>query len=302
MLTRTRVLQFATESVKGTPETLNTFILTYDAKLVPSDSFSESKPNAAYSGHTDKSRRDGSNTGKLTFKTPLRGDGAGGWDPAILSLILGCGHSNNAGVLTPVTDPATQKCLTMGLFEGGRKKGLSGGMGKFVLKPGDGLVWVEFEFEGVWASVTTTAMASPTYSTVAPIKWGHASNVLSLNSVTSYPSDFSFESGGEISPVVNCGVTRYMIISDRSPKFETDPAAVTPAVNDLHGKRDDEAPIAASLALTNGTDTITLAGSNWQITDIDDTDQNGTLADKVGGPFVTANSHTGDNEYSLTAA
>ncbi len=302
MLTRRKIIGLAQETVKGTGVAPDTEIIAYDLSGKPSDSLSDRKPSGLYAGHTGVSRRDGTGLGTIGFRTELRGDGANDWDPALLVALQSCGLLLATKTLTPETPVATQETISIACFEDGRKKLLHGAQGNVKISPEDKTVVLDFEFTGIWQTATDVSLPTPGFSAIAPIQWGHSSNALLINAVASLCSEFSFETGNTLEAVVDCGTPKYMICTDRSPKFECDPEAVLVATNDLYGKRDSETPVALSLALTNGTDTVTLAGGNWQITDIDAGDRGGILVDKVAGPFVTANSATGDNEYSLVAS
>jgi hypothetical protein len=91
----------------------------------------------------------------------------------LLSLLAGCGIAITNGTLSPRNEaPGTNvKTLTLGLYENGRRKLMSGAVGNVVFNfvPGEP-VMMNFTFRGVYQGVSDTAILTPTYPTITPIR------------------------------------------------------------------------------------------------------------------------------------
>lgn len=122
----------------------------------------------------------GMQTGELTFKVALKGQGAAGTAPESRDAIMSCGFSEtiSGGVSVTYAPAAPESYYTYGvefpgLGAGGedliyRLTGCQGNM-KLTWKGGE-LMWAEFSVQGVivTAPADGTQLASPTWDTTAP--------------------------------------------------------------------------------------------------------------------------------------
>jgi hypothetical protein len=179
----------------------------------------------------------GMRTATCTFSLELIGDGAGGVPTWATTFLSACGLVNTTGTLTPRNEnPGTNvKTLTIGLYEAGRRKLMRGAVGNVVFEivPGQA-VMMNFTFTGVWAGVSDTAILTPTYPTLAPIR--AASGGATINSVVQTFSSCSFDVGNVVAirpSVANAEGASFGIITDRTPTFTIDPEATVVTSNDI---------------------------------------------------------------------
>jgi hypothetical protein len=179
----------------------------------------------------------GMRTATCTFSLELIGDGAGGVPAWATTFLSACGVVNTTGELTPRNEnPGTNvKTLTIGLYEAGRRKLMRGAVGNVVFEivPGQP-VMMNFTFTGVWAGVSDTAILTPTYPTLAPIR--AASGAATINSVVQTFASCSFDVGNVVAirpSVANAEGASFGIITDRTPTFTIDPEATVATGNDI---------------------------------------------------------------------
>jgi len=313
LLTKNRVLGAKVETTSGTAATpINTdcqlFSMVADPKITP-----DIKPNERQ-GQQYLSKLlqiPGARAGKATFRTEIfSATGSPAWATALLPA---CGLSSALSVWTPFTPTpaAPLNTVSVGLFQAGRLKLLAGCAGNFVIKAQAGQpVYMEWEFDGVWQSPSTTAIPS---SIVAPttIPPRFAGVTVTLGGQSMRFPNFEFHSGSKIyirqdqSAVDNAGVPvgtglRAGAITDRQPIIKISPESYLLSTLDF---------FAAHTALTtyNFTWTVGTTGNQFTFTapkaqlnnPPQDEDREGVMADAL--EFLCART-TGDDDYSLTFA
>jgi len=300
LLKRKRVLQVKIETTKGTLVAADTDALVYDLTMDPEDPFVERKLSGKVLGHTSPGVLEGTAAGSCKFKMELRGDGSQGMDPALAIMLQACGQEKTLEVYTPTSVHATQKTISLASYEDGVKKQLAGAMGTFKLAPDGGRLVFDFEFSGVWQAPIDAALPTVAYSVLKPLPWGAASNAFSLDSESIKISTFEFDVGNEVVPRMDNGRISYYAITDRDPTMTLDPETDKIAGYDLYGKWLAGTEVAISLAVTDGTDTMTLAGSKFQYREAKEGDREKFAIDDVTGQFNIVTINTGDDEYSMT--
>ena len=253
-------------------------------------------------GHTSPGINEGTAAGSLKFKTELRGSGATDIDAALAIILQGCGLLKTVKVYTPTSVHASQKTLAFAVYGDGKKKQLYGAMGTFSAAPDGGRIVLDCEFSGVWQAPTDVALPTVAYSTRAPISWGYSSNAFSLAGQSIKISTFTFDLGNQVVTRWDNGRVSYSMITDRDPTMQIDPESDLVAGYDLYGAWLAGTEVAISLALTDGTDTVTLAATKFQYRPPTEGDRDGIMIDDVTGQFNITAINVGDDEFTLTAS
>ena len=300
LLSRLRLMQVKVEAEKGTLIAVDTDVLVYDVACNPEEGFNPRKGSAKGMGHTSPGILDGSRAAKCTFKTELRGTGGQALDAGLAILLQACGQLKTTEVYTFTSTHASQNTISIAWFENGRRKQLAGCMGTYSITPENGVLFLSFEFSGVWQAPTDTAMPTCAYSVRAPIPWGHSSYAFTLAAQAFKMTTFTFACGNEVVPRFDGGRIAYYMITDRDPKWTLDPEADLIAGYDTYGSWLAGTELALSLAVTDGTDTVTLASPKTQISEPPATeDSEGILRDVLTLQCNISVIDTGDDEFSL---
>ena len=299
-LTRKRVLQVKIETNKGELLGPDTDVLVFDLKMDPASEFIARRGSGKVLGNTSPGVLDGTGAGVCSFKVELRGTGSSGLDAGLAILLQACGIEKTLEVYTPTSVHATQKTISMACYEDGRRKRLIGAMGNFTMSSEEGRILLDCEFKGVWQAPDDTALPTVAYSTRAPLNWGTLANTFTLATESIKISTFSFSPGNEVVPRMDQGGIGYYMISDRDPTLTIDPESDLVAGYDLYGAWLLGSEVAVSLAITDGTDTVTLAGTKFQYREVAEGDRDGIDIDEVTGQFNIVTIDTGDDEFSLT--
>lgn len=194
LITRKRVLAVQQEAVIGTAEALTApdgVYNVYDLSIQPEFTIHERQAQGSYSM---LSHSIGRRAGVATFKTELWTGGA--TNPTWTTLLNACGFKETSLVWAPTTSTpliyntsvaitiaAGSSTLTIGVFEDGLFKSISGAMGdvKFLFKSGEPVV-ADWTFRGVWQAVVDAAIIAPTYPTDLSTAW--KSTTATIGSVT----------------------------------------------------------------------------------------------------------------------
>jgi hypothetical protein len=225
----------------------------------------------------------GAHLANCSFSIELIGTGAGGVPPWATVFLAACGVVNSTGTLTPRDEApgANVKTLTIGLYEGGRRKLMRGAMGNAVFNiiPGQA-VRIDFDFTGVLDSITDTAMITPTYPTLGPIRAGNG--LFNINSAAQVFSACTFDLGNviEVRPTVtNAQGALHAIITDRNPTFNIDPEAKLMSGNDYFADWIAGTTRALAFECENATDNFAINAPAVQRTSIANGDRNGLRLD-----------------------
>ena len=299
-LVRKRVLHVTTETTKGTLANPTTDVLVFEMVSNPVDPFVERKGSGKFLGHTSPGVLEGTAKAECSFKCELRGDGASGMDPALAILLQSCGLVKAAEVYTPTSVHATQKTCSLSFFEDGIERLMIGCMGNWSLAPDGGRLVFDFNFEGVWEAPTDQALPTAAHSTRAPLSWGNASNAFTLATEAIKISTFTFSPNNQLVPRFQNGRISYSMITDRDPVWTMDPESDLIAGYDFYGAWLAGTEVAISLAITDGTDTVTFAVPKFQYRELKEGDRDGISIEDLTGQCNISNIDTGDDEFSLT--
>jgi hypothetical protein len=236
-----------------------------------------------------------------TFTLEITGDGSGGVPAWATTLLAGCGIVNTAGVLTPRNEApgSNVKTLTIGLYENGRRKLMVGASGNvvFTITPGAS-VMMAFTFTGVWAGVTDTAIISPTYPTLLPIR--ASLGACTINSVVQTFATATFDVGNVITvrpDISTASGFAHSVITDRTPVWTIDPEAKLVLTRDVFGDWQAGTTRALALSLENAADNVAFAAPAVQIQTAANGDREGLRVDSQTLQCCRSGS---DAEFSIT--
>lgn len=279
----------ATESTVGTAETLavgDGAFNAYDLDIQPEIDSEEREGQGSFDY---LSQITGPRGCKFTFKTDIGWDGAD--MPNWASILLpACGWVESSQVYTPRSEApgSNVKTLTMGLYQNGLLFSLAGAMGNFKINARSGrIIYIEWEFTGVWQTPTDTAIIAPTYPTDVPLRFSSAT--ITHNSVAQCVETMMFDAGNEViyreCPNTAAGYVSALVVN-RYPKITINPEAQLVATEPRFTTWLNHTEQAFSCAFdgpeggtSNGA--VTLAAPKAQIINISKSDRNKLLVDEV---------------------
>jgi len=250
----------------------------------------------------------GLRSGTCTFRTELTGDGAGpdAGVPAWASTFLpACGWVATAGAFAPVSEvPGSNvKTITLGCYVDGVLKQIRGAMGSFVINLENGKpANIDFTFVGAWTSATDAVIINPTYTTVMPLRF--ANSTLSVSGIAPCVQSITIDSGNAVSLLpcqANTDASGYKggFIGGRRPTITMNPEAELVATNTFIADMLASTQDAFSVALTDSTDTITIAAPKLQPINVQEGEREGLVTDDV--TFLCCRSAAaGDDELTIT--
>ncbi|OQA02129.1 MAG: hypothetical protein BWY71_00133 [Planctomycetes bacterium ADurb.Bin412] len=302
LLSRKKTIRTLQETTKGTAVTSNIEVMAYDVKIGPDSEFIARRPGGSFFGNTAQGVL-GLRTGTCAFRSEMRGTGSDTMDLGLANLLLGCGFAVSAQTYTLSSVLATQKCLTLTVWEDGVKKILSGCMGNLKLSGEVGKTMdCNFEFKGNWAAPTDEAMPSVTPNTQLPpiLKAG----TLTIGGTAVQISKFELDLGNtvEYRQDVNAATgNAHAIITDRDVTVSMDPEAKLVATHDFYGLWLAGTEAALSLVFTSpGADKFTLTLPKLQYKEVQPGDRGGLYIYDINAQANA--SATGDDELSLVVA
>ena len=250
----------------------------------------------------------GKQHGTCTFKTPLSGNGAAasaGWLDVLLG---GCGYIEATDTFSPNTAPPSTTAgtgvnhtLTIATYEDGLRKVIVGAMGtcRMVFDSGQNVV-MEWTFTGAWGGVTDAAILAPTYDAVLPQQFRSA--VLTIGGAApGCVSNLVIDLGNTVE-LRDCATssTGYetALITDWNVNGSWNPESRLVATEDVFGLWLAGTEEAFSLALTDGTDTITIAMPKVQRTDIKPGSRGDNQTDEITWQ-ANRNAAAGDDQLTI---
>lgn len=318
-LLRTRqVVAAQLEAAVGTAETLAADDATFnvfDATIQPGAEFHE-RPGQA--GHSPLKGVIGRRLGTCNFSVELHGSGtpesAGGESvPAWAKVFLpACAliQTVDTGVFTVSSTsptggatPVAVRTITLGLFEDGVFKVLSGCMGTVAIAGVAGeKVMLAFAFTGVWVAPTDVALIAPDYPSVLPPRF--AGGALTLGAWTPVLSELNIDLGNNVvlrPDATKAGGAISALVSGRTVTGTMNPETDLVATQDSYGIWLASTEAALSVAVGAGADgnTCTLAAPKAQISNIQEADRDGIAADEISLQF-NRSADAGDDEFTMT--
>lgn len=303
LLKRVRQLAAKIETSVGVAISLSASDATnncYDIDLQP-DVPVEDRQGQTYFGRL--SGVPGARTGKATFKTPISGTGAGGVPVWASTFLPACGWVASSQVYSPksLAPGSSTKTITIATYENGVKKQLRGCMGTFkIMLPTGRLAYFDWEFTGIWDGQTDVSLLSPTLDTNLPFRY--ASSTTTIGSFAPKIESLTIDAGNVVIMREDAAdVSGYAsaLITDRKVVGSINPEASLVATYDPYGDWLSATLRALSATVGNGTDVLTVAAPDLQITKVAPGDRGDNQIDQIDFSCIRS---SGDDELTLTFA
>jgi len=201
--------------------------------------------------------------------------------------------------------PLAVRTITLGLYEDGIYKVLSGCMGTATINCVTGQpVRIDFSFTGVWGAPTDVALIAPDYPSVLPP--GFAGGAITVGAWTPVLGELSLDLGNDV--VTRPDATKASglvsaLITGRRVTGSMNPESALVASRDNYGIWLASTEAALSVAVGAGADgnTCTITAPKLQITNPQAIDRDGILADELSFQ-LNRSLDAGDDELVLTFA
>ncbi|MFH1370350.1 MAG: hypothetical protein ABII09_03575 [Planctomycetota bacterium] len=268
-LRRLRVIKAIIETNRGEFVAPTQAGHVYDLKMESNSEYIDRKGTGLYRGHQFQGAQ-GEATGKVTFRTELKGDGAHHLDAFDAILLQACGLVKATEVYSVHSGQALDETISIAGWQDGLKKMMQGAMGNVRISGEHGKpVYLECDFDGFWLPPTGEAMPAWTPSTVQPILFDGGAVTVATNAMKL--SRFEIDLG--IKPVNMSG--DYFGLADYDIVLTIDPLEYLVADKDWHGIKLAETESAVSIPITDGTDIITITMPKVQIKQLGDAEREG---------------------------
>jgi len=242
LLEKKQVLAAQHEGVCGTAEPLTAteadFIVT-NPVLVPNIA---KLPRESTDSFVKRAAVTGPHRGRCTFRCEATGDGAAGVPDWATVFLPACGFdkgdANNVFTETTAApagtgngnDATAVRTVTIGLFKDGIYEQIHGAMGSvnFVFVNGE-IHYADFDFEGIYTSNADAALIVPTYSVVAPLKFG-TSTTCKVATVSTPCATLNINVANTIRIIEDGTLTaglKHAVIVDRDINGRMDPESAT---------------------------------------------------------------------------
>ena len=311
LLRRRSVVAAKQESEVGTAETLaasDGAFNAFDADIQPNIDFQEREGQSALSPLTGMPNARG---GQVTFAVELHGSGSPGSPvPAWATTLLpACGMYDDSDVFKfdsrpPEASGSNTKTLTIGVYRDGLLKRLAGAMGTFVMRFTAGqIVRLEFTFTGTWVTPIDSALIAPNYPSQTPARC--ASSALTLDAWSPTWQELTVDIGNEVvlrEDASKAAAYHSAVIVGRRVTGTINPESPLLATKDNYSDWLDLTQRAMALPVGSGSangNQIDLAAPAWQITNIQEADRNGILAQDISFQ-LNRSADAGDDELTIT--
>lgn len=304
LLRRQRVLAAKIEATSGTVETLAAADAAFNVYNINVAQAVEMQQREGQGGFARIASIAGGYQATITFSIDVAWDGTA-TEPAWADTFLPCcGWVKSGQVYTPRSEApgANVKTCTIGVYTNGVRELIYGAAGTFRLVcPTGRPATFEFEFTGIWAGRTDTAILSPTYPTDLPLRY--ASSTTTWNSVALCVENLTLDSGNTIQMrecAANVGGYHAAIITDRQVMVTGNPESRLVAAQDRWGSFLASTEAALTWDLDGPTNSrVVIAAPRAQIMSIASGDRNGLLTDEIQWQ-CNRNGSTVDQEASIT--
>ena len=321
-LRKRRVLAAKLEAAVGGVETLTAaeaVFNVFDAEMQAGAEFHERPGQAGFSPLPGVV---GARVGTCTFAIELYGSGTkestGGESvPAWAKVFLPACGLIQAGATSPIfnvsstgpaggSTPLAVRSLTIGLYEDGMLKLLTGAMGNAAIRCVNGQpVRIEFTFTGVWNPPANDGLLTPTYPKVLPPRFGGGAITLTTG-WSPVLGELSFDLGNQVQMRADATKAAGLIsaiITGRRVTGSMNPESSLTGERNSYGIWLASTPSALSVAIGAGDDgnSCTLAAPALQITNPQEIDRDGIQADELAFQ-CNRSADLGDDEFTMTFA
>jgi len=192
---------------------------------------------------------------------------------------------------------------TVGYFLDGTKYMIAGARGNLTIdlragEPG----FLAFAYEGVYESVTDTALLSPTYESTIPLAFLNVG--ASIHDLSAIFTQLSIDMGNTIAERTSANAAKGILsfkITERDPSGSIDPEMELVADHDFYGRYISGATgrIYAELPSANAGEKITIAGPRVQYAGVSQSDRDQIAVASLDFELKTAGVTAGDDELQI---
>lgn len=289
LLKRIRYLAAKAEGTPGTAEALTATEGAFNVFNTMIQQGTEMENRQKQGGFAQLPAVPAGRQGRCTFATHFYGGSATPAGMATFLPAVGMGLDGGSAYYQLVTPPpeaaaATQKTVTLGSYQNGRRKMIHGAMGNMKCTfPAGKLAMADFDFLGKWNAPTDTAIIAPTLPSLTPLRVISATftvgaySGLKIANVTLDLGNVLYlrEDVNDATGFSSC------VIADRLPVITIDPESSLVATKDIYAEWLASTEADLSMVLTNGTDTCTITASDLQWMNPQEADRNGLEIDSI---------------------
>ena len=273
MLTEVSAIMVKVESPAGAEAVTDQAVYAEDLVINPTGEAIKRPGSGAFHGpqHTAVI---GGRHGKCTFTTEMRTDGSQAFDAGLAILIQACNYVKTVEVYT-IAKIATQKTITIEVWQDGVLKVLYGAAGTYVIEYEEGKrVLYKFDFDGLYKAEADEAVPAyvPTGNTM--MFGGGSFTVLGESHMI---SKLTFDAGNIVVPkydVTGPGGITYYQTTYSEPTVGWDPESALVASDDMHADWLAGVTGTLALAVSDGTDKVTLDCGKVQYLEIPEGNRN----------------------------
>jgi hypothetical protein len=300
LIKQRRVLAFKVETTPGTAETLTNTEAVYCTDPVMQADI-PMFDRAATGALGRLASVPGARRGKITFNIEVAGDGTDN-TPHWATLLTACGFTASSGVYTPTSTFTSMNTVTIGLYEQGIFKLMTGAMGNvsFEAKTGEPLM-AKFEFEGIWNAPTDASTLSLPAIPITPPRVAAAT--LTIGGATpAGVASVSLNMGNAIKlceDITKVSGYSRAVITDRVVSGKIDPEHQLVATSDVFGSWLAGTEAALNFVVGSAThNTITFAGAKCQYHNVQEGERDGIVTAELD--FNLNASSAGSDELTIT--
>jgi len=302
LLWRQRTIKVKIETDKGDKVAGDQALMVFDLVINPTAPFEARNGTGLYRGGKETGVL-GERSGVCSFRAEMRGTGSSGLEPGLAILLQACMFAKTLEVYQVHSTHTNDKTISIDVWEAGKKKGLAGASGKVVFEGEFGKVlYLNFEFTGIWQAPIDEALPAYAPSTTAPMKL--AGGTFTLATETIKVSRFSLNMGNVVVPradIAAVGGIAYYMITDNAPEIGIDPEADLVAGYDYNGIWLAGTTADVSLSVNDGTDKVTFTIPKVQYMEIPEGEREGIQIHDITGQCL----HSSGNDsvaIAVTAA
>jgi hypothetical protein len=298
LFSRRKVLACKLEAVPGVAETLANTDAAFnvmDAEMQPNIEFEE-RP---IQGSLNYLRGNlGARGATLTFRTEVYGGASNSATPGWGLFLRGCGMAETSGAFAFVNGTVgntstSQRTLTFGLYEDGKRKRMRGAMGSAVLNfPTGRPAFIEWTFQGIWIPPDDQTLLGPTYPSQVPMRSAAIDNATGVTiSIGNDAWNACFENmtidfGNEVvlRPCVNpqdASGYATALITNRRVVGEFNPEALLVGTRDYYAAWLAHNTFDLEYKLSDGVSGVNVKLDNAQIENLQEGDREGMIIDTV---------------------
>jgi hypothetical protein len=300
---RRRVLAAKVEATAGTAESLTgseAAFNVFNALIQPNTT---NEPREGQGGFSPLASVPGARSGTCTFSTEIT---AAATVPSWASVFLpACAFIDTSNVFSPKSQPpggsGLPKTLTMATYIHGVRKMLRGCMGNAVFRfvAGQKII-VDFTFTGIWVDPDDTAILTPTYPTVTPLRF--ANSGLTIGGYSPKIREMTLDFGNQVilredanDPSGYC----HAAVTGRNINGKLDPELTTVAAKDWHNEWLTMVEQALAISITSGTQLFEVDAPKLQFNNLQEENRNDITTEGVTFQ-CNRNAAAGDDELTLT--